>query len=100
VRHKIGDSTGSGGGGSTKDYSEADLERENRSIISGALNGVRGDDGFISPSDYTSARNKAINSGAYSRESYDKEFAREYVNPNDRETAGVSYVFDILGNNQ
>lgn len=91
-----GDSTGSGGGGA--DFSEADLERENRSIISGALNGVRGEDGYVAPTDYVSARNKAISSGAYSRETYDKEFAREYVNPTDRNTAGVAYVFDILDN--
>lgn len=88
------DSSGSGGG--SKDYSEADLERENRSIISTALNKVRGEDGYVSPDDYVAARNKAIASGVYSREAYDKEFAREYVNPNDRETARVSYVFDIL----
>lgn len=88
------DSSGSGGGG--KDFSEADLERENRSIISNALNQVRGEDGYVAPNDYVSARNKAIASGAYSRSSYDEEFAREYVNPNDRDTAGVSYVFDIL----
>lgn len=89
------DSTGSGGGGG-KDFSEADLERENRSIISNALNKVRGEDGYVSPDDYVSARNKAISSGVYSRETYDKEFAREYVNPNDRATARVDYVFDIL----
>jgi len=89
------DSTGSGGG-STKDFSEADLERENRSIISNALNKVRGEDGYVSPDDYVAARNKAISSGVYSRETYDKEFAREYVNPNDRATARVDYVFDIL----
>lgn len=85
---------GSGGGGS--DYTEAELERENRSIISGALNPVRGQDGYVAPEDYVSARNKAIASGVYSRDVFDKEFAREYVNPSDRDLAGVGYAFDIL----
>jgi len=89
------DSTGSGSG---KDYSEADLERENRSIIAGVLNPVRGQDGYVAPKDYVSARDKAISSGAYDRESFDKEFARQYVNPNDRDAAGVQYIFDLLEN--
>jgi hypothetical protein len=88
-------STGSGGG-SGKDFSEADLERENRSIISSALNGVRGSDGYIAPDDYIDARNRAISSGAYARETFDKEFAREYVNPVQYGETGTQYVFDTL----
>lgn len=86
----------SGGGSNKSDYTEAELERENRSIISGALNPVRGEDGFVSPNDFVSARNKAIASGVYSRDVFDKEFAREFINPNDRDLAGVGYAFDIL----
>lgn len=92
----LGGASSGSGSGSGSDFTEAELERENRSIISGALNPVRGSDGFVAPEDFVSARNKAIASGVYSRDSFDQEFAREYINPNDRDLAGVGYAFDIL----
>jgi hypothetical protein len=78
--------------GKGKDYSEPDLARANRSIISNALNSVTGQDGYIAPTDYASARAKAITSGAYDRKTFDEEFARQYVNPTQYGEVGVTYA--------
>lgn len=80
---------GSGGGA---DISEAELERGARSSIVKTLDPVRGGDGYVSPDDYKKARSAWISAG-FARDSFDKAFAAEYVNPDSYTALGVDYVF-------
>ncbi len=78
--------------GSGGDLSEAELERGARSSIVKTLDPVRGADGFVSPDDYKKARSAWISAG-FSRDTFDKSFAAEYVNPESYTAVGVDYVF-------
>lgn len=78
--------------GSGNDLSEAELERGARSSIVKTLDPVRGGDGYVSPDDYKKARSAWISAG-FARDTFDKSFAAEYVNPESYTAVGVDYVF-------
>lgn len=76
-------SSGSGGGKLT----ESELMRAARSEIAGQLNTVKGSDGYVSPTDYKTARSAWVSKG-FSAQDFDESFGNEYVNPNDYAAAG------------
>jgi len=77
------DTSGSGG-----KVTESQLLRSARSEIAGQLNGRKGEDGYVSPSDYKTARSAWVSKG-FSAQDFDESFGNEYVNPDDYGAAGV-----------
>lgn len=75
------------GSGSTP--SEAEKKKSDATKVASQLSTVTGGDGYVSPSDYKTARRAWVNAG-YDATDFDTRFARTYVNPDDYDLAGVS----------
>lgn len=73
--------TKNGGGTTQKDYEQgSENYRKAVNLITKDLSGVKGSDGYVSPTDYRNAKSEWVQAG-FSAEDYDKSF-KTFVNPN------------------
>lgn len=75
------------GGGSKP--TEAETTRGNAAKVASQLKGRAGEDGFVSPEDYKTARRAWVASG-YTAKDFDERFGTSFVNPDSYDLAGVS----------
>ena len=75
------------GGGSKP--SEAETVKGDAKKVSAQLAGRAGDDGYVSPDDYKTARRAWVNAG-YNAKDFDTRFAKTYANPDSYDVIGVS----------
>lgn len=69
--------------------SEAETTKGNAQKVASQLAGRAGEDGYVAPEDYKTARRAWVNAG-YSADDFDSRFAKTYVNPDSYDVVGVS----------
>lgn len=68
---------------------EAETKRGDASKVASQLAGRAGEDGYVAPEDYKTARRAWVNAG-YDAGDFDMRFAKTYVNPQSYDVVGVS----------
>lgn len=75
--------------GSGTKPTEAETTRGNAAKVASQLKGRAGEDGYVSPEDYKTARRAWVASG-YTAKDFDERFGTSFVNPDSYDQAGVS----------
>lgn len=68
---------------------EAETTKSNAKKVASQLAGRAGDDGYVAPEDYKTARKAWVNAG-YDATDFDTRFAKTYANPDSYDVIGIS----------